>query len=75
MDKEVKTAWAQLLHDTSEFITDEQEIVRLEAFFGLAQILSFYPEPKTEVSQCGLIDSLTSSYKGAFGEAKASVDL
>jgi hypothetical protein len=49
MEKELQTARVQLLRDASDFLTDEQEIVRLEAFFGLAQILSFYPEPKNEI--------------------------
>lgn len=47
----------------------------MEAFAGLSQILSFYPAPKTEITQVGLLDSLTSQYKSVFGEGKASVDL
>jgi hypothetical protein len=75
MAKEVQAARVQLLRDTSDFLTDEQEIVRLEAFAGLSQILSFYPAPKTEITQVGLLDSLTSQYKSVFVEGKASVDL
>lgn len=53
-------AQTQLLHDMAEFIIDEQEHVRLEAFAGLASVLECVP--KEIISNTTLIGALTEQF-------------
>ena len=48
-DKIPKKTWARLLDDMVDFVTDEQEIVRIEAVAGLAAFLQCFPNSRGEI--------------------------
>jgi hypothetical protein len=66
--------WAQLLEDMVDFITDEKDMVRIEAIAGLSSFLQCVPTETRQdiIPQSELLDSLAAEYKRAVHQS--SVD-